>query len=301
MLAVAHEFLPRIRRDEPMSRHTSWHVGGPAEVYFTPGDRAQLGAFLRSLPADAPVYWVGLGSNLLVRDGGIAGVVVSTQGTLDRLQRAGPDLVYAEAGVACARIARQCIKWGLGPAEFFAGIPGTLGGALAMNAGAFGGETWRHVVEVETVDRGGREHRRPAGEYRVSYRHVEPPVPQEWFLAARLRFEVRPPEQQSEVQAMLERRKATQPIGEWSCGSVFTNPPGDHAARLIEAAGLKGFAIGGASVSRKHANFIINHGAATAEDVETLIGRVQEEVRRAHGVSLHPEVRIVGRPAGERH
>jgi UDP-N-acetylmuramate dehydrogenase len=301
MLAVAQEFLPRIRRDEPMSRHTSWHVGGPAEVYFTPGDRAQLGAFLRNLPADAPVYWVGLGSNLLVRDGGIAGVVVSTQGTLDRLQRAGPDLVYAEAGVACARIARQCIKWGLGPAEFFAGIPGTLGGALAMNAGAFGGETWRHVVEVETVDRGGREHRRPASEYRASYRHVEPPVPQEWFLAAWLRFEVRPPEHQSEVQAMLERRKATQPIGEWSCGSVFTNPPGDHAARLIEAAGLKGLAIGGASVSRKHANFIINHGAATAEDVETLIGRVQEAVRRAHGVSLHPEVRIVGRTAGERH
>ena len=299
MLALAKEFLPRIRRDEPMSRHTSWHVGGPAEIHFTPTDRTDLAAFLRGVPADVPVYWVGLGSNLLVRDGGIPGVVISTRGTLDRLERTSQDVVYAEAGVACARIARQCIKWGLGPAEFFAGIPGTLGGALAMNAGAFGGETWRHVVEVETIDRGGGEHRRSASEYRISYRHVEPPVAEEWFLAARLRFEVRPPEHRSEVDSLLERRKATQPIGEWSCGSVFTNPPGDHAARLIEAAGLKGLAVGGASVSTKHANFIVNHGAATAADVESLITRVQDEVQRAHGVRLRPEVRIVGRTAGE--
>ena len=297
MLALAKEFLARIRRDEPMSRHTSWHVGGPAEIYFTPTDRKDLAAFLRSVPTDLPVCWVGLGSNLLVRDGGIPGVVISTSGTLDRLERTSQDVVYAEAGVACARIARQCIKWGLGPAEFFAGIPGTLGGALAMNAGAFGGETWRHVVEVETIDRGGGEHRRPADQYRVSYRHVEPPVDEEWFLAARLRFEVRPPEHRSEVNELLERRKATQPIGEWSCGSVFTNPPGDHAARLIEAAGLKGLAVGGASVSTKHANFIINQGAATAADVESLIARVQDEVERAHGVRLRPEVRIVGRTA----
>ena len=274
-------------------------MGGPAEIYFTPNDRHDLAAFLRTVPADLPVYWVGLGSNLLVRDGGIAGVVISTQGTLDRLERTAQEMVYAEAGVACARIARQCIKWGLGPAEFFAGIPGTLGGALAMNAGAFGGETWRHVVEVETIDRAGREHRRPAGEYQVSYRHVEAPVAQEWFLAAKLRFEARPPEHRSEVNEMLERRKATQPIGEWSCGSVFTNPPGDHAARLIETAGLKGLAVGGASVSLKHANFIINHGAATAADVEGLIARVQDEVQRAHGVRLHPEVRMVGQTLGQ--
>ncbi|MGH8294576.1 MAG: UDP-N-acetylmuramate dehydrogenase [Steroidobacteraceae bacterium] len=300
MLAIAKEFLPRMRRNEPMSRHTSWHVGGPAEIWFTPSDRADLAAFLRSVPADVPVCWIGLGSNLLVRDGGIAGVVISTRGTLDRLERAGPDTVYAEAGVACARIARRCVGWGLGPAEFFAGIPGTLGGALAMNAGAFGGETWRHVAEVETIDRSGRERCRRASEYRVSYRLVEAPAAEEWFLAARLVFAVRPPEHRSEVNALLERRKATQPIGEWSCGSVFTNPPGDHAARLIEAAGLKGAAAGGASVSQKHANFIINHGTATAADVESLIGRVQEEVQRIHGVRLHPEVRIAGQAAEER-
>jgi len=299
MLAVANEFLPRIRRNEPMSRHTSWHVGGCAEIYFTPGNREELSAFLKSVPMDVPVQWVGLGSNLLVRDGGIKGIVVSTHGTLDRLERVGPEGVYGEAGVACARIARQCIKWGLGPAQFFAGIPGTLGGALAMNAGAFGGETWRHVIEVETIDRAGREHRRSAGEYRVSYRQVEPPVAQEWFLAARLRFEAGDFEPMEQLQALLERRKATQPIGEWSCGSVFTNPPGDHAARLIETAGLKGLKIGDASVSLKHANFIINHGAATAADIEHLIERVQDEVERAHGVRLHPEVRIVGQTMGD--
>jgi len=295
-VAVAADFGTRIRRREPLSRHTSWHVGGPAEVFFNPRDRADLAAFLRGLPADVPVYWIGLGSNLLVRDGGIPGVVISTHGTLDDLERLGETRVRAGAGVACARIARQCIKWGLGPAEFFAGIPGTLGGALAMNAGAFGGETWRHVLEVETIDRRGVERVRAAKEYRVGYREVVPPVPGEWFLGATLAFEQRPGAHADEVQKLLARRKETQPIGEWSCGSVFTNPPGDHAARLIEATGLKGYRIGDASVSRKHANFIINHGAARAADLEALIEHVRAAVERRHGVSLHPEVRIVGVP-----
>src|SRR5262249_20303223 len=234
----------------------SWHVGGPAEVFFNPRDREDLASFLRAAPADVPIHWIGLGSNLLVRDGGLRGIVISAHGTLDALERLSETTVRGEAGVACARIAKQCISWGLGPAEFFAGIPGTLGGALAMNAGAFGGETWRHVLEVQTMDRSGAEHTRSAGEYRVSYRHVAAPRDGEWFIAAKLKFERKPGAHQDEVRALLERRKATQPIGEWNCGSVFTNPPGDHAARLIEAAGLKGFRIGGASVSTKHANFI---------------------------------------------
>jgi UDP-N-acetylmuramate dehydrogenase len=229
-----------------------------------------------------------------VRDGGIKGVVISTHGALDRLERVSQRIVYVEAGVACALIARQCIKWGLGPAEFFAGIPGTLGGALAMNAGAFGGETWRHVVEVETVDRTGRQHTRQSGEYTVSYRKVVSPFQDEWFVAAKLTFERKPGAHESEIRALLDKRKATQPIGEWSCGSVFTNPPRDHAARLIEAAGLKGFKIGDASVSQKHANFIINHGTATATDLEQLIGHVQATVEKVHGVRLEPEVRIIG-------
>ncbi len=295
-VAIAPQFAPRARRDEPLSRHTSWHVGGPAEVFFNPHDRADLAAFLRSVPADVPVSWIGLGSNLLVRDGGIPGIVISTHGTLDRLERLSDTTVRAEAGVPCARIARQCVKWGLGPAQFFAGIPGTLGGALAMNAGAFGGETWAHVRSVETIDRGGDTRLRERGEYHVSYRHVQAPVPQEWFLSAQLGFEQRPQAQAAELTQLLERRKASQPIGEWSCGSVFTNPPGDHAARLIEAAGLKGYRIGDASVSVKHANFIINHGAASARDVESLIAHVRDTVARVHGITLSPEVRIVGVP-----
>jgi UDP-N-acetylmuramate dehydrogenase len=292
--ALPENFLARIRREEPMSRHTSWHVGGPAEIFFTPESRADLAAFLRSLPAEVPLFWLGLGSNLLVRDGGIRGVVISPRATLDRLERRSATSVYGESGVACARIARQCSKWGLGPAAFFAGIPGTLGGALAMNAGAFGAETWQHVLEVETIDRRGREHKRPAAEYRVGYRQVESPAPEEWFLAATLRFAPGPATSAATVRELLERRRATQPIGEWSCGSVFANPPGDHAARLIEACGLKGASVGDASVSSKHANFIINHGAASAADIETLIGRVQAIVAQAHGLTLRPEVRIVG-------
>jgi UDP-N-acetylmuramate dehydrogenase len=265
-------------------------------VFFNPRDVAELAAFLRAAPADVPIHWIGLGSNLLVRDGGLKGIVVSTHGTLDSLERLSETRVRGEAGVACARIARQCIKWGLGPAEFFAGIPGTLGGALAMNAGAFGGETWQHVRALETIDRKGRTHRRAPEEYRVSYREVIAPEPDEWFVAAELAFERCPGTHAGEVQKLLAQRKATQPIGEWSCGSVFTNPPGDHAARLIESAGLKGFRIGDASVSPKHANFIINHGQASAQDLERLIGHVRAEVERVHGVALRPEVRIVGVP-----
>jgi len=280
-----------------MSRHTSWHVGGPAEVFFNPRDRMDLAAFLRSLPGDVPVHWIGLGSNVLVRDGGLPGVVIATYGALERLERISQTTVFAEAGVACARIAKQCVRWGLGPAEFLAGIPGTLGGALAMNAGAFGGEIWQHVVEVQTIDRRGAEHLRAASEFQVGYRSVNAPVQDEGFLAARLHFDRKPSANDEDVRALLARRKASQPIGAWSCGSVFTNPPGDHAARLIEAAGLKGFRIGDAAVSQKHANFIVNYGAATAADVEQLIEHVRATVERVHGVRLTPEVRILGERA----
>jgi UDP-N-acetylmuramate dehydrogenase len=294
MMPVAEKFLARVRRNEPMSRHTSWHAGGPAEIYFTPRDRNDLRAFLHTVPPDTPIHFVGLGSNLLVRDGGIRGVVVATQDALLRLERVDETTVYSEAGVPCARIARQCLQWQLAGAEFFAGIPGTLGGALAMNAGAFGKETWSCVVSVETLDRHGAQHLRVAGEYSVSYRHVVATHPEEWFAAARMSFTHQPDIDDSQLRDLLARRRQTQPIGEWSCGSVFRNPPGDHAARLIEAAGLKGLRVGDASVSLKHANFIINHGAATAADLERLLLKVQQEVREAHGIALQPEVRIIG-------
>jgi UDP-N-acetylmuramate dehydrogenase len=240
-----------------------------------------------------PVHWLGLGSNLLVRDGGIRGVVIATLGAFIELKQVATNEVWAGSGVTCAKLAKQCVKWGLGAAEFFAGIPGTMGGALAMNAGAFGGETWRHVREVETIDRHGNVHRHPAQDYRASYRHIEGPE-NEWFLGARLHFEPRADVSEMEIRALLARRKATQPIGELSCGSVFTNPPGDHAARLIDAAGLKGFRIGGARVSEKHANFIINDGTASAADLERMIEHVRATVAHTHGVTLTPEVRIVG-------
>ena len=284
---------PRVRRGEPMSRHTTWHAGGPAEAWFVPQDVADLAGFLRALPPEVPVTWVGLGSNLLVRDGGIRGVVISLHGALNALERVDETTLRAEAGVPCARIARQCGRWEIGPAEFFAGIPGTLGGALAMNAGAWGGETWRHVAEVETVDRAGTLRRRAAGEYSVGYRSVVPPAPGEWFVAATLRFGPHAGGADA-IRGLLERRLAAQPIGAWSCGSVFTNPPGDHAARLIEAAGLKGYRVGDAEVSTKHANFIVNLGKARAADLEAVIRHVQETVERVHGVRLSTEVRILG-------
>ena len=292
---LSPEFRPRVLHGVPMSKHTSWHAGGPADLYFTPRDSMDLSAFLRQLPAGVPVLWIGLGSNLLVRDGGVRGVVVSTHGALGSVERISATRIHAGAGVPCARIARHCVKWGLGPADFLSGIPGTLGGALAMNAGAWGGETWRHVVEVDVLDRSGTRRTRMPAEYDIGYRHVRGPA-DEWFIAARLEFEHKPGANESAIRELLEKRRETQPIGEWSCGSVFTNPPGDHAARLIESAGLKGFRIGDASVSQKHANFIINHGAARAADIEALILHVQRTVAEVHHVDLITEVRIVGDP-----
>src|SRR5262249_21834301 len=251
-VAVSPEYTSRVVHNEPMSRHTSWHVGGPAETFFEPRDADDLTAFLRGLPAGTPITWIGLGSNVLVRDGGLRGVVISTHGTLDDLERVNETQVRGGAGAACARLAKQCVKWGLGPAEFFAGIPGTLGGALAMNAGAFGGETWRHVLAVEKIDRRGVRRTRPARDYQIGYRRVVGPA-DEWFIGATLKFEHRPEAHQDEIKALLARRKESQPIGAWSGGSTFTNPVGDHAARLIDSAGLKGYRIGGASVSTKHA------------------------------------------------
>jgi UDP-N-acetylmuramate dehydrogenase len=283
----------RVLYDEPLARHTSWRVGGPADVLFKPADKQDIATFFKSLPMEMPLLWLGLGSNLLVRDGGVRGVVIETHGALSDLQRLSETEVWCDAGVPCAKLAKQCAKWNLGPAEFFAGIPGTLGGALAMNAGAFGGETWRHVVQVETINRHGEIKRRMHGEYEVAYRHVQGPR-DEWFLGAHLSFTASDVNGEAEIRALLARRKESQPIGEASCGSVFTNPPGHHAAKLIESAGLKGFRIGGAAVSTKHANFIINEAAATAAEIEQLIAHVQATVRQQYGVELKPEVRVVG-------
>jgi len=281
-------------RHEPLSAHTSWRVGGPARCLYRPADREDLVAFLRGLNPDEPLLWLGLGSNLLVRDGGFPGTVIATRGRLDTIERMGERGIYAEAGSSCAKLARFTARAQLVGAEFLAGIPGTLGGALAMNAGAFGGETWPLVRAVETVDRYGDVRRRGPEDFQVGYREVRGPAG-EWFLAAELELEPGDAEAARErIRKLLDQRAATQPIGLPSCGSTFRNPPGDHAARMIESAGLKGLSIGGAQVSEKHANFIINTGSARSAEIEALIERVQQEVRRQFGVQLVTEVHRVG-------
>jgi UDP-N-acetylmuramate dehydrogenase len=282
-----------VLRDEPMSRHTSWRVGGPADLYFKPGTISELREFLGSLPPGMPVYWVGYGSNLLVRDGGIRGAVVSTVNLERDITRLDPTRVRAGTGVSCARLARQCVRWGLGPAAFFAGIPGTIGGALAMNAGAFGGQTWVNVESVETIDRLGQVRVRPRSEFTIAYRTVQG-LGEQWFTAATFAFEPDESADLGNIRMLLARRNASQPLGQASCGSVFRNPPGEFAGELIERCNLKGRRIGGAVVSTKHANFIVNDGAATADDIEQLISVVRDEVHRATGVQLETEVRVVG-------
>jgi len=305
-----------LSRDVPMRKHTSWRTGGAAERMYQPADLEDLLVFLRGLPADEPLYAVGLGSNLLVRDGGLRGTVLMLHGTLSGLHLELDGSIYVEAGVPGAKLARFAALQDLQGAEFFAGIPGTLGGMLAMNAGCYGSETWEKVLRVQTVNRHGEVHVRTPADYEIGYRHVmriedrgsriekHPPAlrssildPQssEFFVAAWLQFSRGDADSARQgIKALLSKRIATQPLNLPNAGSVFRNPQGDHAARLIEQCGLKGRRIGGAQVSEKHANFIVNTGAATAADIENLINEVQAAVKQQTGIKLHPEVLIIG-------
>jgi len=280
--------------NEPMSKYTSWRVGGPAEKMFLPEGKDDLIAYLSALPKQEPIYWLGLGSNLLVRDGGIKGTVINTRGRLKVMQLIDSEKVYVEAGVPCAHVARFCTELGLAGAEFLAGIPGTMGGALKMNAGAFGSETWHIVENVEMVNSKGDVFKRKAEQFEVEYRSVKG-FSGEWFLAVELKLKQGISEaSQQKIKVLLEKRALTQPTNKPTCGSVFKNPPGDYAARLIEACGLKGYVQGGACVSEKHANFIENTGNATAEDIESLIAYIQQQVKQKHDVSLNTEVCRIG-------
>jgi len=279
-----------------LAAYTSWRVGGTARQLYRPADADDLRRFLTTLPVDEPLLWLGLGSNLLVRDGGFPGTVIALQGRLAAIQIHGTELQVG-AGVACAKVARAAARAGLTGAAFLAGIPGTIGGALAMNAGAFGGETWDWVQSVHTINREGQIQQRPATDYHTAYRNVQPPAA-EGFIRAAFRFQPGDAAQeQSKIRDLLAQRAASQPTGKPSGGSTFRNPPGDFAARLIEACHLKGYRIGGAQVAAKHANFILNTGTATAQDIEQLIQHIQAEVARQQGVQLQPEVHIVGQPA----
>ncbi len=284
------------RHGVDMSRHVTWRAGGRAARMYQPADLADLQQFLRGLPQAEPLLVIGLGSNLLVRDGGLNGTVLLMHGALSELRLAEDGGLYAQAGVPGAKLARYAALHNLRGAEFFAGVPGTLGGMLVMNAGCYGSETWEKVERVQVVSRGGELREHTAADYEIGYRHVVlRETADEWFTGAWLRLQPGDGEvSRREIRALLTRRQQSQPLHQPNAGSVFRNPPGDHAARLIEACGLKGRQIGGARVSDKHANFIVNAGGATAGDIESLINEVQETVRLQAGISLHPEVRIVG-------
>lgn len=318
---VATGLRGELRQHEPMARHTSWRAGGAADRAYFPADLADLAAFLRAQPAGEPVHLVGLGSNLLVRDAGLRGTVVLTHRALRAIRvgrvEKGRGEIYAEAGVASPKVARFAAMHGFRGAEFLAGIPGTVGGALAMNAGCFGGETWKIVERAVTIDRSGTLRERVPEDYEIDYRHVRlkdeggtmkaegpdqghpssfiPHPSQEWFVAAT--FGLPRGDTQSSrriIKGLLQKRLATQPLAQPNAGSVFRNPPGEYAARLIERCGLKGRAIGGAQISVKHANFIVNAGGASAADIERLIELAERSVKEKFGIALEREVRIVG-------
>lgn len=296
-MKVAAEFRAQdtmLTYNEPMAKHTTWRVGGPARYFFQPANASDLSDFLGSLAADEPLLWLGLGSNLLVRDAGFNGTVIATRGRLNEIEVQDDGRMWIGAGAACSHVARVAARNGLCGAAFLSGIPGTIGGALAMNAGAFGDDTWKRVLSVQVIDRTGMIMSRTPFEYKVGYREVVKPV-EEWFIGCELQLERGDVEAERKmIKGLLAKRQATQPVGKASAGSTFKNPPGDFAARLIETAGLKGFAIGGAKVSKKHANFIINSGWASAANIEQLIRHVQSVVKLIHDVNLETEVHIVG-------
>ena len=289
-----------LRAGEPMARHVSWRAGGRAARCYAPADLDDLALFLRQLPAGEPLLFVGLGSNLLVRDGGFAGTAVLVHSAASHPQLLAGRL-YADAGVAAPKVARFAARHALAGAEFLAGVPGTVGGALAMNAGCYGGETWEIVARAVTIDRRGGVRTRARDDFEIGYRHCALKgggrIGEDlWFAGAW--FDLAPGDaaaSRARIRELLEKRIAAQPLSLPNAGSVFRNPPGDHAARLIEACGLKGLARGGARVSEKHANFIVNpKGLGSAADIEGLIDEVRARVLQRTGVALLPEVRIVG-------
>lgn len=325
--------------DHPLNRYTTWRVGGPGEVVLVPESIEDIQSVLQFIPEDYPVTWLGLGSNVLIQDEGICGLVIVTQGSvlsqirllsgevnadafIDGISRErtsmslgsipsvdrtslenaiderlfadnGASIVFAYAGVPCGQLARFIARNHLQGLEFLAGIPGTVGGALAMNAGCYGGETWDQVIQVETIDRQGVRHLRQKNEFEIAYRKALFPE-KEYFLAAY--FQVKPGNKEEsllKIKTMLDKRNQAQPTNLPNCGSVFKNPIGHHAAALIQACGLKGHRIGGAQISEKHANFIVNIDNASSSDILELIALAKANVKEKFGIELEQEVKIL--------
>ena len=283
-----------LEHDISLARYTSWKVGGTADVLYRPADLMDLKDFLQSLDADTPITWIGKGTNVLVRDGGIRGVVILLHGGFDQLEFIESTKIRAGVATPCTKLARFCADQNLVNAEFLAGIPGTVGGALAMNSGAYGSETWDFVVNVQTINRSGQIVTRNPKDLKIGYRSVKG-LHDEWFVSALFEFSIGDGQQAREkIRELMNKRNDSQPVGNQSCGSVFRNPKNDYAARLIESCELKGATVGGAQVSSKHANFIINLGSATAKDIEELINIIRTTIESKCGVSLVPEVKIIG-------
>lgn len=294
MMSIGVKLRGRMLLDEKLAKYTSWRVGGKADRMYIPADKLDLQHFIAGLSVDEPVFWLGLGSNLLIRDGGIRGTVINVRGKVKQMSLLSDTEVYVECGVPSAHVARFCSEQGLSGAEFLAGIPGTMGGALKMNAGAFGAETWSLVKSVEMMPIGGKVVHCQVDQFKVGYRTVKG-VGNACFLSVNLALTKDENQTgQKKIKKLLAQRTLTQPTNQPSCGSVFRNPANDFAARLIEASGLKGCSIGGAAVSEKHANFIVNTGSAKAEDIEQLIEYVRSEVSRKQGVELQTEVCVIG-------
>lgn len=276
-----------ILTDEPMSKHCSLRAGGLANEFFAPTDINQLSSHLEK--NKKTVIFIGLGSNLLIRDSGFDGLVVHTK-HLKNLYF-DKNSITAGAGTTLAKLSRFAGINNKHGAEFLSAIPGSVGGALAMNAGAFGSEIWQYVTSIETIDNNGKIQQRSPDDFFIAYRSVKAKHSDEFFVSAE--FDFNQTEKNIKARDLLDKRNASQPIGLPSCGSVFKNPNSDFAAKLIEACNLKGFCVGGACVSNKHANFIINQNSASAKDIEGLIKHIQLTVANAYDVSLETELVII--------
>jgi len=278
----------------PLANFTTWKVGGPADKIFFPLDLLDLSLFLKTVPPKEEILWLGCGSNILVRDGGLRGTVIIVNNYINNCNLIAENTVYAGAGCLSSTLAYFCLKHNLTGLEFLAGIPGTVGGALYMNAGAYGGQTWDYVEKVATIDRAGNEIIRNKNEYNIGYRTIVMPKP-EWFTAGF--FTLKTGEQkksQEHINFMLDSRKNNHPLEYPNAGSVFRNPQNNIARNLIAASGLTGLQIGGAQISPKHTNFIITHPGACAADIEKLISHTQEIVYQKQNIRLETEVKIVG-------
>ena len=284
-----------IHNNVDLKSFNSWKVGGRAEQFLICDDKAILSSLIKTKKIKLPITFLGLGSNLLVRDGGVKGTVIVMHGGLKKINHDEDNLIYSEAGVSCSKLAKFTAGKGLGNSAFFSGIPGTVGGALAMNAGCYGSETWDYVQKVLMINLDGDQVERNKLDFKIDYREVKNSNTDEFFLAAWFKFPKGDKEEAGKkIRELLAHRKNTQPLNWPTAGSTFRNPQGNFAAKLIEDCDLKGYRIGGAQVSDKHANFIVNLGDASAEDIENIIIHIQQVVFKKKSIQLKREIKIIG-------